>query len=513
MNAIAISRQLKLFSQRLGSLVMLFQRMPVVQMLFPEANLIGSSALGNSLSVAVTTVVGLGAYDTVAGATVVSQVAPVAGSTTVPAAVGSNLNFIFKVTGAPSLGKSWSTTTLPAGLLHGDPNSTTGTDYISGTPTSAGTYPVTITAWEKAGNTGGSKSQLFNICILGFSTQPASSSINSGSTKILTCTATGVPTGVTPTYQWYQGASGTITSPISGATTSSYTTPALTSTTSYWVKVTSLFSATTVTANSSTATITVTTPTTVSVAVSPSSVNEDGVATLAYTFTRTGSTVSALPVNFSVAGTAVLTSDYSASGSTSFAASSGTVTIPAGATTAVVTLDPVADSVVEANETAILSVTSGTGYSVGTPSSATGTITNDDTAYSSWAAALPSNLSGPLQTPQNDSVCNLLKFAFNLDPSKPDHHNLSVGAGNTSGLPGSVVNQGKLRMEYLRRKAVSNPGISYTPQFGSNLTGWSLPATEISSTPIGSTDWERVIVEGPIGNASCFSRVMVIQTP
>ncbi|RYD72586.1 MAG: hypothetical protein EOP84_22920, partial [Verrucomicrobiaceae bacterium] len=55
----------------------------------------------------------------------------------------------------------------------------------------------------------------------------------------------------------------------------------------------------------------------------------------------------------------------------------GTVTFAAGETTKVVTLDPVADNTVEADETATLTVTSGTGYNIiGSP--ATGTITNDD---------------------------------------------------------------------------------------------------------------------------------------
>ena len=43
------------------------------------------------------------------------------------------------------------------------------------------------------------------------------------------------------------------------------------------------------------------------------------------------------------------------------------------------TVDPTADTTVEPDETVILTVTAGTGYDVGTPASATGTITNDDT--------------------------------------------------------------------------------------------------------------------------------------
>src|SRR5215208_1746734 len=120
----------------------------------------------------------------------------------------------------------------------------------------------------------------------------------------------------------------------------------------------------------------------VTVAVSPASVLEDGSDSLVYTFTREGVTTSPLTVNFSVGGTAVftndVTTDYTQSGAT-FTASSGTVTIPVGSSTATVTLDPAADTTVESNETAILTVTTGASYDVGIPASASGTITNDDT--------------------------------------------------------------------------------------------------------------------------------------
>jgi Domain of unknown function DUF11/HYR domain/Calx-beta domain len=117
----------------------------------------------------------------------------------------------------------------------------------------------------------------------------------------------------------------------------------------------------------------------VTVAVSPASVAEDGAANLVYTFTRTGVTSSALTVNFTVGGTATFNTDYTQSGAATFTASSGTVSFSAGSTTATVTIDPTADSTVEPDETVILTVTSGTGYNVASPSAATGTITNDDT--------------------------------------------------------------------------------------------------------------------------------------
>ena len=116
----------------------------------------------------------------------------------------------------------------------------------------------------------------------------------------------------------------------------------------------------------------------VSISVSPLSTAEDGATNLVYTFTRTGNTSSPLTMNFSVGGTATFNTDYTQSGAASFTASSGTATFAVGSSTATVTINPTADITVEPNETVILTVTSGAGYSAGSPSAATGTITNDD---------------------------------------------------------------------------------------------------------------------------------------
>ncbi len=63
--------------------------------------------------------------------------------------------------------------------------------------------------------------------------------------------------GTTPlSYQWYRGSTGDTSNPISGATSSSYTTPKLIQTTSYWVAVTNSCGS----ANSNTATITMAAP-------------------------------------------------------------------------------------------------------------------------------------------------------------------------------------------------------------------------------------------------------------
>ena len=139
--------------------------------------------------------------------------------------------------------------------------------------------------------------------------------------------------------------------------------------------------------------------TVVTLAIAPSTVTEDGAATLVYTFTRTGPTTSALTVNFDVAGTAAFGSDYGQTGAATFAASAGTVTIPAGSATATVTLDPAVDTTVEADETTLLTLAAGAGYGIGTAAAVTGTITNDDTDIS--VAVAPSSVA-------EDGVGNLV---------------------------------------------------------------------------------------------------------
>src|SRR5204863_5576071 len=121
----------------------------------------------------------------------------------------------------------------------------------------------------------------------------------------------------------------------------------------------------------------------VTVTVAPGSVTEDGPTNLVYTFTRTGFTALPVTVNFSVGGTAVFSQpDYTQSGGATYTDTSGTVLFGAGVSTASVTIDPSADLTVEPDETVVLTVTSGVGYNVGSPDSATGTITNDDTDVS-----------------------------------------------------------------------------------------------------------------------------------
>jgi hypothetical protein len=111
----------------------------------------------------------------------------------------------------------------------------------------------------------------------------------------------------------------------------------------------------------------------VTLAVSPTSVTEDGTTNLVYTFTRTGPTTSALPVKYGITGTADA-ADYT--GATP--GTGKTISFAAGYDKATLTIDPTVDTTPEFDETVILTLASGSGYTVGTKTPVAGTIENDD---------------------------------------------------------------------------------------------------------------------------------------
>ncbi|NCS41943.1 MAG: hypothetical protein GPJ20_25170 [Microcystis aeruginosa BS13-10] len=181
----------------------------------------------------------------------------------------------------------------------------------------------------------------------------------------------------------------------------------------------------------------------ITLAVSPSSVTEDGTANLVYTFTRSGVTTNALTVNYTLGGTATLNTDYTRTGTTN------TVTFAAGSSTATVIVDPTADTTVESNETVALTLATGTGYTVGTPNAATGTITNDDVTLPSITLSL--NYSGISESSPSNFVytftrtgvtTNALTVNYNIagTASATDYTGATPGNGKTITFnPGSTT--------------------------------------------------------------------------
>ena len=111
---------------------------------------------------------------------------------------------------------------------------------------------------------------------------PSGVSVSSGQKATLSVVAGGFEVS----YQWYVGNSGTTGTPIAGATTAKYTTPDMSRTTNYWVRITN----TAGTADSSTATVTVTEPVPVISASSVQSTTAGQSATLSVSATGSGLT-------------------------------------------------------------------------------------------------------------------------------------------------------------------------------------------------------------------------------
>ncbi len=110
---------------------------------------------------------------------------------------------------------------------------------------------------------------------------------------------------------------------------------------------------------------------TVTVQATDSSASEAGPQTGTFTFTRTGSTTSSLFVSYTISGTASSGLDYSGLGSY--------FTIPAGSSTAVATVTPYDDLIIEGSETATLTLVADASYTIGVAKTATVTIADDDT--------------------------------------------------------------------------------------------------------------------------------------
>ncbi len=100
-------------------------------------------------------------------------------------------------------------------------------------------FPSTATFYSAAANGSGItavRAYLTSITVDAASVTASAASVAVG--QMSTLTVTPAVSG-TYTYQWYQGSSGNTANPIAGATSASFTTPALNTTTSYWVQVTS----------------------------------------------------------------------------------------------------------------------------------------------------------------------------------------------------------------------------------------------------------------------------------
>ncbi|WP_232760477.1 putative Ig domain-containing protein, partial [Xanthomonas sp. SHU 166] len=164
-----------------------------------------------------------------------------------------------------------------------------------------------------------------------------------------------------------------------------------------------------------------------SIAVSPASVAEDGSANLVYTVTLSQASPSALSIGFSVGGTATSGTDY--------AAVNSPLVIAAGQTSGTITVDPTPDTTVEPDETVVISLNAGSGYTVGSPSSATGTILNDDVVVTISPTSLPAATAGTSYSQTLSASGGTAPYGFAITTGTLPVGMLLSSAGVLSGTP------------------------------------------------------------------------------
>ncbi|MCX6954325.1 MAG: immunoglobulin domain-containing protein, partial [Verrucomicrobia bacterium] len=231
-------------------LLTLLQRTPVVRLLQSAGQVASASPVGNLLRSTVAAAASLGALHSLAGATTLVASVPAPAT----ARVGTAITPIgFTVTDTINIG-SWRVGgSLPPGLFFeavqggavlsgpGVLDATTGgvddgygsvtggnittTPLLKGTPTAAGSYTISLQAFERGG-IGGLASKSFDYTLTvaaapatnsppAFATQPAPQSVNVGATVTLSASASGTPI---PTYQWQKNGTA-----LAGATSATLT--------------------------------------------------------------------------------------------------------------------------------------------------------------------------------------------------------------------------------------------------------------------------------------------------
>jgi hypothetical protein len=203
----------------------------------------------------------------------------------------------------------------------------------------------------------------------------------------------------------------------------------------------------------------------VTIATTVSTAHEIDGAQGAFRLTRTGDLGLPLQVPLTTTGTAIAGTHY--------LALPGTVTIPAGQSAISLQLSPVSDSLVQGDRSVGVKV--GSDFAIVSDSSQSATITIKDKPFDAWRFSIFSttelsnaSISGELADPDGDELCNLMEYAFGLNPKLPNP--TAAVIGTTS--------------DYLVVSAAKNhtaSDIAWSAQVSSDLENWTPAQTTINS--------------------------------
>jgi Calx-beta domain/PKD domain len=150
---------------------------------------------------------------------------------------------------------------------------------------------------------------------------------------------------------------------------------------------------------------------------------------LGFFIARTGSTTAALTVNYSVAGTMTAGLDY--------VTPTGSVTIPAGSSSTYLSLNLIGDTLAEGTETAIVTLTPGSAYTIGISGTATGYVTDQQAASLSQVVSFAAASS---TAAENAGVFSIpVSLAAPATSAVSVQYNLTGGTALGSGIDYSTI--------------------------------------------------------------------------
>ncbi|MGJ8713615.1 MAG: Calx-beta domain-containing protein [Maribacter stanieri] len=155
----------------------------------------------------------------------------------------------------------------------------------------------------------------------------------------------------------------------------------------------------------------------VSVVSTTATANESPVSNGVFTVSldETNTTGAPVVINYNITGTATSGAD--------FTALSGSVSIPNNANSGVINVVPINDTAIEANESVILTLTAGNGYTIGSPNNATVFIVSEDsnvaqitasdaTAAESSGSVSPGEFTVSLSAPNNTGSSIIVNYVI-----------------------------------------------------------------------------------------------------
>jgi len=221
-----------------------------------------------------------------------------------------------------------------------------------------------------------------------------------------------------------------------------------------------------------TLTVTYTPPPAVTITASDANAAEAGTDSGAFTVTRSPVSSAALTVNYAISGSATNGTDYDTIPSS--------VTIPANATSATITIKPKDDTQIESSETVTLTLSNSGAYTVGSPNSATVTISDNDTNAPTVSITSPAN-GARFSTPVNITI-NANASDSDGSVSKVEFFSNNNKLGEVTSSPYSFVwNDVAVGGYNLTAKATDNQGASTTSSPVSITVGPGVSAASAAS--------------------------------